>query len=113
MIDNFNNKDLLKKMFQSSAEGILVVNEDYTILMVNPACEKLFNYTSKDLLNKNIKILIPNNFETQTAVFGIKKDGTEFTLDIRLNTTDINGKKATLIFLHDATKRNENIKKNK
>ena len=111
MIDYFNNKGLFHKIFQLSHEGIIVINENNDILIANSFCEKLFGFTSKTLINKNITTLLPTIFKTKKNVLGIKKNGIEFTLDIRLNSTVINEKNVTIIFLKDSTNRKKNLKK--
>ena len=126
MIGDLKNTALFQSIFQSSAEGILVVNDDGSILMANPACEKLFGYVFGGLIGENIEILIPEKLKQQhkkritnetdspieySNVWGIKKDNTQFYLEISLSPTIIDGKNVTIAFLKDATKHKENLQK--
>ena len=121
MIDAINTIDLFKRVFQLSSECILVFSEDKKIIMVNPTCATLFKYPSKTLLGKNIELLVPTIFDKpfkknkadssdKIAIEGIKKDGTKFNLNIRLNTTTLNENTTTIVFLEDTTKQQEHLK---
>ena len=44
MIGSLQNEGLFQSIFQSTAEGIFVVNKEGTILMANPACKNLLDY---------------------------------------------------------------------
>ncbi|MFA5300092.1 MAG: PAS domain S-box protein, partial [Lutibacter sp.] len=123
MISDLKNTDLFQSIFQSSAEGILVVDSDGSVLMANPACEKLFGYVFEELIGKNIGVLIPEKLKQQhkkdeinnpvkyTNVWGIKNDNTQFYLEISLSPTVIDDKNVTIAFLKDATKHKENLQK--
>jgi PAS domain S-box-containing protein len=127
MTDDVKYKDIFQSMFQTSVEGILVVNKDGYILMANPACETLFGYHSETLSGEHIDILIPEKFRKQHKkhtkkpkarviskdldLYGIKKNGTQFSLDISLSPTSIDGENLTIAFLRDATKSKEDLQK--
>ena len=127
MINDLKNQSLFQSMFLSSIESILVVAKDGTIIMANPASEIMFGYESETLLGKNIEILIPENYRQQHKnytknpkartfdkdfdLWGIKKDGTQFSLDISLSPTAYNDTNVTIAFLKDATKRKEDFYK--
>nr|WP_321230210.1 PAS domain S-box protein [uncultured Psychroserpens sp.] len=125
MIGSLQNEGLFQSMFQLTTEGVLVVDNDATILLANPACEKLFDINSDDLLGKNLEILIAKKNREKfikhiinsikitnnknLEVLGIKKGGREFSLEIRLSYTAIDGKNLIITFLRDITNRNENL----
>ncbi|GAA4946330.1 hypothetical protein GCM10023314_19530 [Algibacter agarivorans] len=131
MSNKINNEDVFKTIFETSVEGILVVTKDGSIQMANVACEQIFGYDSGELLDKNIDILIPDNFRKQHKthvktysknpkprnlinnidLWGIKKDGTEFCLDISLSPTKIKDEQLTIAFLRDATIRKNEYEK--
>jgi len=125
MIGNLKNEILFQNMFHLTTEGVLVVNNHGTILMANPTCKKLFDYNPDSLLGKNIEILITEKYREQLKnylsnienstfgkdidVFGIKKNGIEFSLEIRLNSTEINDKIVIIVFFRDTSNRYENL----
>ncbi|MBT8313891.1 MAG: PAS domain-containing protein, partial [Maribacter sp.] len=44
-------KDLFQSIFESSVEGILVVDNRGLLLKVNPAAERMFGYEPGELVN--------------------------------------------------------------
>jgi PAS domain S-box-containing protein len=127
MIGSLQNEGLFQSIFQSTAEGIFVVNKEGTILMANPACKNQLDYNPDDLLGKNIEGLFLDkhseeikshltNIQNKTFyehfyVVGIKKDNTQINLEIRINSIKINNKKLSIIFLRDASNHQENLLK--
>lgn len=127
MIGSLQNEGLFQSIFQSTAEGIFVVNKDGTILLANPACKIIFGHNPDDLLGKNIEVLIIEKHREQLKnhisklenttlsktldLIGIIKKGTEIRLEITLNPIVINGKNVTIAFLRDISNRKENLQK--
>jgi PAS domain S-box-containing protein len=90
---------------EASPSGILLVNERGNIVLVNSQIEKLFGYERGELIGRSAEILIPERFAGQHPehrvrffadpaaramgtgrdLFGRRKDGTEFPLEIGLN----------------------------
>tara|TARA_R110001592_G_scaffold363086_3_gene680154 strand:+ start:2395 stop:6030 length:3636 start_codon:yes stop_codon:yes gene_type:complete len=128
---NIKENDLFQSVFQASVEGILIVNSQGIILTANTACEKIFGYDTGELIDKNIDILIPDEFKKKHKVhiknyaknpinravnkeldlLGIKKDGTQLYLDISLSPTIVNGNQIAIAFVKDITKQKKNIVK--
>ena len=125
MIGSLQNEGLFENMFQLTAEGVLVLDKDATLLLANPACENLFGIDSDDLLGKNLEILIANKNREQLLkhilnsrekttnktleVFGIKADETEVSLEIRISPVVIGDKNFFITFLRDTTNRTETL----
>lgn len=125
MKNTTHNKDLFQNIFEASSEGIMAVNEDGLILMTNPACEQLFGYKSGELIGESIAILIPEKFKklyknhikkqitprkTEADIWGIKKDGIKFSLNIGLSSTVVDGQNATISFFRDATQHKNDLR---
>ncbi|WP_159023785.1 PAS domain-containing sensor histidine kinase [Formosa sp. L2A11] len=118
-------------IFQSSVEGILVVDADGIIIKANPASEELFGYIEGGLLAHNIESLIPNKFKINhkshregyivkpkaqrmgqnLELWGLKKDGSQFPLEISLTPTIVKQKHVVIAFIIDISKREETEKK--
>jgi PAS domain S-box-containing protein len=60
MIDNPKDDILFKSFFQSSVEGILIVEDNGSIIKANPASEQMFGYKSNELFQKEVESLIPS-----------------------------------------------------
>src|SRR6266480_498472 len=90
---------------EASPSGILLVNDQGRMVLVNSQIEKLFGYQREKLVGKPVEILVPERFASQhpahraeffagpTAramgagreLFGRRKDGSEFPVEIGLN----------------------------
>lgn len=136
MKDKIDDIALLQSVFESSVEGILVLDHQGTIMKVNPSSETIFGYKAGELIGKKIELLIPDEFKKAfkthkekhsknlknrfvingELLFGLKKDGVKFSLDISLSPSNSNGKPVTIAFVRDSTKRiltNQNAEINK
>lgn len=123
--------ELFQGIFQSSVEGILVVGANGIIIKANPASEQLFGYKEGDLIAQKVERLIPNKFKKKhkshregykvkpTArqmgqnleLWGLKKDGSKFPLEISLSPTTIEQKQVVIAFVRDISEREKIEKK--
>ncbi|UFS69418.1 PAS domain S-box protein [Geomonas sp. RF6] len=91
-------------LLESAADGMLIVNEAHEILMVNEQLETMFGYHRSELIGKYVGVLIPSRFSHHAdyargyieaprkrlmgkglELFGLRKDGTEFSVEISLS----------------------------
>ncbi|HXN16149.1 MAG TPA: PAS domain S-box protein [Usitatibacter sp.] len=95
----------LAAQLEAIPDGILMVNRSGRILFSNPKAEALFGYRKGELLGHPIEILVPQRFRrghsshrfnyftqprmrelgTGLALYGLRRDGVEFPLDISLS----------------------------
>lgn len=113
-------------MFLYATEGILVTNDKGEIIRINPSAEKLFLYESGELLGKKIEVLIPARFSKHEAhretyhkqpharsmgqglqLFGLKKDGSEFPVEISLSPYQNANGRFVIAFIIDITLRKQ------
>jgi len=93
-------------MLDASPSPLILVNRLGKIAYINRSTEKLFQYSKEDLIGSNIDILLPQRLKKQHAHliqtffetpisrqmgeskehYGIKNDGSEFPVEIGLNT---------------------------
>jgi PAS domain S-box-containing protein len=116
-----------KLVIESAPSGMLMVREDGTISLVNTKIEQMFGYTKGELLGRPIEMLFPERFRpTYTddpqsifptaarramgsggELYGLRKDGTEVSLEISLNPMHTSSGTTTLVCVVDITGRKE------
>jgi PAS domain S-box-containing protein len=120
-----NEAHRYEALFNHASMGIVVVNSSAQIQSVNPFALKLFGYTIEELIGKPIELLIPMRFHHKHEahrngyikkpnnrpmgvgmdLFAIKKEGTEFPVDVSLGNYDNNGEKNVIAFISDISVR--------
>jgi protein-histidine pros-kinase len=96
---------LFQSLFDFAPDAIIVVNNKGSILQANAQAEKIFGYVTKELIGKLVNVLIPERFRKshdehlkeyvqnprkrfmgeELGLYGLRKDGTEFPVDIALS----------------------------
>ncbi len=130
------SKERLDALFEFATEGILIVNSKGIITIINPEGCKQFGYEKDELIGKKIEILIPERLSGRHVknrdryisnpharpmgvgmqLFGIRKDGSEFPVDISLSNYQTSEGKFVIAFIIDITERKkaeERIRKEK
>lgn len=122
------SNDTFREIFQSSAEGIIMVNTQGTILLTNPVTEKMFGYNEGELVGLNIDLLIPlTNRKNHTAhrehfsrtpsprrmgmgrdLKAVRKDSTEFPVEISLSYKGTGPEMLIMAFIIDISERKKN-----
>lgn len=120
-------KEGLEALFNFATEGILVTNSKGEIIRINPSAEKLFGYAKGELVGKRVELLVPKRLnakhETQRHhytenpharsmgkgmdLLGLKKDGTEFPVEISLSPFHSADGNFVIAFIIDITLRKQ------
>ena len=108
----FQENITIRTLLESLAEGVVIIDNSGTILLVNTRAEEMFGYPKKELIGKPHAVLVPERFrkvhEEHEAHFfaeprirpmgqlldlaGRRRDGSEFPLEISLGFIEtING----------------------
>lgn len=125
---NKNEKNRFEALFQFASMGILVADASGTITMANDFLVDLFSYTSSgELIGSHLEKLIPNRYHAKHVhhlkqydknpsprpmgvgkdLFALKKDGTEFPVEISLSNFKLNDENFSIAFVSDISKRKE------
>lgn len=122
-----DDKEGNKALFQYAIESILVVNKNGEIVSVNPSAQKLFGYDKAELIGKEIEVLIPKRLSEkhvkhreayvnnphpramgpEIGLNGLKKDGSEFPLEINLSPYSDSDGQFVIAFIIDITARKQ------
>lgn len=98
-------EERFKALFKFATNGILLANQQGVIVVANPAMARLFGYQEDDMIGKPVEILIPTRLAHRHAqhrdqyhqnpnprsmgigleLYGLKKDGTEFPVEVSLS----------------------------
>ncbi|MGB9402493.1 MAG: sigma 54-interacting transcriptional regulator [Candidatus Acidiferrales bacterium] len=120
-----SSQALAEKLVEFSPDAIVVIDGDGRIAEVNPQVEKMFGYTRAELLELPVETLIPERFRashathrknyaaapsvrsmgTDLELYGRRKDGTEFPVDVMLSPLQVEGEALFLAVVRDITHR--------
>ncbi len=121
----YNSPEVFKGIFLSSAESILLVNKQGKIVIANASAEKTFGYEKDELVGQSLEVLIPERFRAKHTthrknyfqapkqrtmgqgieLFGLKKDGEEFPIEVSLSYQNHNGERIAIAFIINITGR--------
>ncbi len=120
-------------LFKYATEGILLANQAGEIVRLNPSAEKLFGYENAELKGQKIEVLIPMRYSHKHIgyrekytdkpharsmgagfeLYGLKKDGTEFPVEISLSPYSTDEGSFIMAFIMDITIRKQSEEKQK
>jgi PAS domain S-box-containing protein len=113
----------LKAVVETAVDGIITIDEHGIIASVNPAVEKMFGYSAREVIGRNLSMLIPEPYWSEhdgywqtgerkligsgREVRGRRKNGSEFSLDLGVSETMIGARRFFTGLLRDATNRKQ------
>jgi PAS domain S-box-containing protein len=117
--------DLAWNLVDAAPDGIVMVDESGTILLVNRQTEELFGYEHGELLGRSVEDLLPERLrqlhgahragyraEPRRRAMGVgmplagwRKDGTEFPLEISLSPMRMDDELMVIAVIRDITER--------
>lgn len=60
-----DEKNLLKSIIETAPDAIVTIDASGLILSFSPAAEKMFGYAQKEILGKNVKVLMPEPYHSE------------------------------------------------
>ena len=110
---------------EASPDGIVLANEEGQIVLINALTERLFGYSRQELVGQTVEILIPERFRAVHPglrsgfhavpearamgagweLFALRKDGTEFPVEIGLSPVKTEEGTLVLTTIVDITER--------
>jgi PAS domain S-box-containing protein len=115
----------LTAVVETAVDGFILIDARGHILMFNPACERLFGYRVDEVMDKNVKLLMPPEYSSQHDVYlenflrtgkpkiigigrevvGQRKDGSTFPMDLSVGEAKQDGESIFVGIIHDLTER--------
>jgi len=120
-----SSEDRFARVAEASPTALVLVGPDGTIELINPQAERMFGWMRQDLVGRPLETLMPQRLRNAHVhlrrefmvdmssrlmgagrdLYGLRKDGTEFPLEIGLNPIDIDGQPMVLAGIIDITAR--------
>jgi PAS domain S-box-containing protein len=121
------SSELLRRVLEAAPDGMLIADASGSIVFANRQITALFGYFPEELLAGSVERLIPERFRTRHVVhrghygsnprvrpmgsglelFGLRKDGSEFPVEISLSPVTQNGQTFIVAGIRDVTERRE------
>ncbi len=121
------SEEKFRTLAQTAMDAIIITDEEGAIVFSNRSLERIFDYSEADILGQTVDILIPERYKADFAghmelpqskpsngsgkvleSYGLRKDGSEFPLEMSLNSWQLEGKCYTTAILRDVTRRKLN-----
>jgi PAS domain S-box-containing protein len=116
-----------REIFQSMSEGIIMVDETGKIAIANPVAEQLFGYETGGLNGMVMENLLPERYRKGHVNFrrafnsdphprrmgfgrdltALRRNGTEFPVEISLSFTQVQGNLLVMAFISDISQRKQ------
>ncbi len=115
----------IRLVIEAAPNAMVMVDQQGRIVLVNSETEKMFGYDREELIDQPVEILVPQRFRGEHPrhrarffqapasramgagrdLFGVRKDGTEFPIEIGLNPVETEDGVLVLSAIVDITER--------
>ena len=122
-----DREERLRAILETAVEGIITIDERGIIESANPAVEKTFGYKAREIIGKNVSVLMPSPHREQhdaylsnyrhtghakiigigREVSGRRKDGTIFPMDLSVSEVRLADRRIFTGFVRDITGRKQ------
>jgi PAS domain S-box-containing protein len=121
------DKSHMTSLFENATEGIVVTNNKASIVLINPAACRMFDYNEEELIGQPVEVLLPHKYRAGHVqlregfhkkpqdrqmgsgrdLFGQKKNGASFPVEVSLSSYKQQNSQYVIAFVVDITHRKE------
>jgi len=118
-----DSESQIRAIVENVVDGIVTIDENGIIELFNPTAEKIFGYSAKEVVGKNISMLMPQPYQSEhdgylktyqetgeakiiglkREVWGLRKDRSVFPMELAVNEFYIGGRRAYTGVVQDIT----------
>jgi len=111
----------VRKLIATAADAVVIVDESGRILDLNPRTEAMFGWTRDELLGLGLEALVPERLRqghvahrrrygddripremgASLPLYGLRRDGTEFPIDVQLSPMEMDDRPVTVATVRD------------
>ncbi|SDS17699.1 PAS domain S-box-containing protein [Formosa sp. Hel1_31_208] len=115
------DQEIFNILLASISEGVIIVDHQQNIVEINSAAEYIFGYDKKEIINKNLNLLLPSNYHDKhdahferfikkgkarsmgkaRDIYGLTKTGDIIEIEVELNPFEVYHKKYVLALIKD------------
>lgn len=119
------DQEIFNILLEAVSEGVIIVDNHQNIMEANTFAETIFGYTKSEILNKALDLLIPSHYHLSHSkyfekfikrgkrrkmgeavdIFGLKKNGTVFPIEVELNPFTIYNKTYVMALVRDISEK--------
>ena len=125
--DMNTSSQYLKGILETAVDAIISIESNGNIRDFNPAAEKMFGYQKDEVLGKNIKLLMPEPYQSEhdnylknylttgvkkiigigREVTGLRKDGSTFPMELSVSEVTVGNERHFTGIVRDISERKE------
>lgn len=97
---------LIRQFMDAVRDAMVLVDQAGDIVVANTLAERMFGYQPQELVNLPVKVLIPALLCSESEalkLFGLRKDGGQFPVEVDLRSLEIKGVKLTSGVIRDTS----------
>ena len=118
-------KAQMDAIFAAAVDGLVLTDERGVIEVFNPAAEAIFDYSAKQVIGRNLGVLMPARYGLKHDGFirrylqtgerriigsgrelvGRRRDGSEFPMDLSVGTVNVNDRRIFIGIIRDLSSR--------
>ena len=117
------NQDIFSILSEALSEGVIIVDKTQKIVGTNSSTDEMFGYGRNELIGQQLQVLIPQKYHSthgshfkgyvknsvkrqmgsERDLYGAKKCGDTFPVEVGLNPFNIYGQKHVIALVTDIT----------